>query len=119
MKQTLQEQYQLIKKGKGHKDIFLKESKSTFPEYVRNAATFDEASKILKERGVISENIVSIEAINSFSSPKEDFEDAFTTFLKEAKAKTIDPETVKAETTKPVESPNVFDREDMKNMDQG
>lgn len=58
MKQlTLQEQYNLIKEGKGHKDVFLKDAKSQFPNIVPNAATFEQASSLLKQRSVISEAI--------------------------------------------------------------
>ena len=58
MKQlTLQEQYNLIKEGKGHKDMFLKAAKSQFPNIVPNAATFEQASSLLKQRSVISETI--------------------------------------------------------------
>ena len=58
MKQlTLQEQYNLIKEGKGHKDVFLKAAKNQFPNIVPNAATFEQASLLLKQRSVISENI--------------------------------------------------------------
>ena len=58
MKQlTLQEQYNLIKEGKGHKDVFLKTAKSQFPNIVPNAATFEQASSLLKQRSVISEAI--------------------------------------------------------------
>jgi len=54
---TLQEQYNLIKEGKGHKDVFMKEAKRLFPNIVPNAATFNETTKLLKQRSVISENI--------------------------------------------------------------
>jgi hypothetical protein len=58
MKQlTLQEQYNLIKEGKGHKDVFLKTAKSQFPNIVPNAATFEQTSALLKQRSIISENI--------------------------------------------------------------
>jgi len=53
---TLQEQYNLIKEGKGHKDVFMKEAKRLFPNIVPNAATFNETTKLLKQRSVISEN---------------------------------------------------------------
>ncbi len=57
MKQkTLQTQYNLIKEGKGNKEIFLKESKRIFPNYISNIATFDQAENILKQRNIISEN---------------------------------------------------------------
>jgi hypothetical protein len=54
---TLQEQYNLIKEGKGHKGVFLKEAKRLFPNIVPNAAGFKQASKLLKQRSIISENI--------------------------------------------------------------
>ena len=41
---TLQTQFNLIKEGKGHKGVFLKEAKRLFPDVVRNAASFEEAS---------------------------------------------------------------------------
>jgi len=52
---TLQEQFNLIQEGKGHKDMFLKSARRLFPEYVTNFATYNEASTILKQRGIISE----------------------------------------------------------------
>ena len=54
---TLQNQYNLIKEGKGNKEIFLKEAKRQFPNLVRNAASFDEATSILNKRSIISEGI--------------------------------------------------------------
>ena len=52
---TLQEQFNLIQEGKGHKDMFLKSARRLFPEYVTNFATYGEATTILKQRGVLSE----------------------------------------------------------------
>ena len=52
---TLQEQYNLIKKGKGHKGVFLKEAKRLFPNIVPNSAGFEIASKLLKQRNIITE----------------------------------------------------------------
>jgi hypothetical protein len=54
---TLQEQYNLIKKGKGHKGVFLKEAKRLFPNIIPNATGFDQASKLLKQRSIINENV--------------------------------------------------------------
>jgi hypothetical protein len=83
MKKTLQEQYNLIKEGKGHKDIFLKEAKTLFPDMVRNAATFDEASSILLQRSIISENTWGVVT----SSPKTpDWFSIFNENIIEAKA---------------------------------
>jgi len=52
---TLQEQYNLIKEGKGHKGVFMKEAKRLFPNIVPNAATFTQTATLLKQRNVISE----------------------------------------------------------------
>lgn len=88
MKRTLTEQYGLIKKGKGHKDVFLKEAKKLYPNLIRPGAAFNEASTILKNRGIINENFVGLGAINSpfEKKEKESYETAFSNFLKEAKA---------------------------------
>ena len=50
---TLQEQYNLIKEGKGHKDVFLKEAKSRYPNLISNVLTYDQATTILKQRSII------------------------------------------------------------------
>ena len=84
MKKTLQEQYLLIKEGKGHKDVFIKEARRLFPNMVRNAATFKEASDVLKSKQIIKENVVEIGAINQLpSTKKESYETAFENFLTE------------------------------------
>ena len=97
MKKTLQDQYLLIKEGKGHKDVFMKEAKHKFPNLIRNAATFNEVVATLKDKSLISENIVGLEAINPFQdSSKQSFEVAFSNFLKESQE-----EEEKAELKKP------------------
>ena len=40
---SLQNRYNLIKEGKGNKEIFLKEVKAQFPQYITNVQTFDQA----------------------------------------------------------------------------
>ena len=57
MAKTLQEQYNQIIKGNGSKEIFLKEVKAKYPNLVRNAAGFQEASNALIGRNIISEGI--------------------------------------------------------------
>jgi hypothetical protein len=57
---TLQEQYNLIQEGKGHKDMFLKSARRLFPEYVTNFATYNEAARILKQKGILNEGIGGI-----------------------------------------------------------
>jgi 3-methyladenine DNA glycosylase Tag len=85
---TLANQYKLIKEGKGHKGVFLKEAKAKFPSLITNAATFNEASTILKQKGIISENYVDLQPINNpLERKKEGYETAFANFLAEAEAK--------------------------------
>jgi predicted thioesterase len=111
---TLQEQYNLIKEGKGHKGIFLIEAKKQFPNMLTNPMGFEEASKMLKTRGVISENYVDLKPINTIeASPKSAWENKFAQFLaEEAKA-------VEKKTTKEVEDIQAhnYDYKDKTNLD--
>ena len=85
MKKTLTEQYRLIKEDKGHKGVFLKEAKKQFPNLIRQGATYNEASTILKQKNIISENFVGTPMVgNPLERKKEGFENAFENFLKEA-----------------------------------
>ena len=66
---TLQEQYNLIKEGKGHKDVFLKEAKSRYPNLISNVLTYDQATTILKQRSVIKEHMLGGVAQNVGKKP--------------------------------------------------
>jgi len=111
---TLQEQYNLIKEGKGHKGIFLTEAKKQFPDMLTNPMGFEEASKMLKTRGVISENYIDLKPINTIeASPKTAWENKFAQFLaEEAKAE-------EKKTTKEVEDIQAhnYDYKDKTNLD--
>jgi len=50
MAKTIQEQYNQIKKGKGSKEIFLKEVKRNYPHMIVNSATFKQAEEILLKK---------------------------------------------------------------------
>lgn len=122
MKKTLQDQYLLIKEGKGHKGVFLADAKRQFPNIVRNAATFEEASSCLKTKNIISENVIGLTAVNSPFEPKkkESYELAFENFLAEAKKKKEEDEKAELKSTsKQVEKDleHNFDRKDDKNPD--
>jgi len=121
MKKTLQDQYLLIKEGKGHVGVFLAEAKREFPHIVRNAATFNEAVASLKTKNIISENVISVMPAMMDRPKKESYETAFEAFLAEAKKKNED-EKVKAEekkVSKPVEEDlaHNYDNSDDKNPD--
>lgn len=110
---TLQEQYNLLKEGKGHADVFLKSARRLFPEYVTNHATKDEAVTILKQKQIISENFVGFQPITPIESNKTSYETAFANFLaEEAKA-------VEKKTTKEVEEKETagYDYKDPKAVD--
>ena len=93
---TLQEQYNLIKEGKGHKGIFLTEAKNLFPDMLTNSATFEEATHILKNRSVISENYIDSYVINKITSedlngPKQPWELKYASYLEEVKNSSLEP----------------------------
>jgi len=123
MKKTLQDQYLLIKEGKGHKGVFLTEAKRQFPNIVRNAATFEEAVSSLKTKSIISENVIGLTTVAGYEPrKKESYETAFEAFLAEAKKKENEDEKVKAEekkVSKKVEEDlaHNFDYKDEKNPD--
>ena len=104
---TLQEQYNLIKEGKGHKDVFLKEAKRLFPNIVPNSATFNQTAKLLKRRSVISENIFPLmpsSGLNPFTS--------FDKFINE-EAKATESKTTKEVNEKETAG---YDYKDPKNL---
>jgi hypothetical protein len=61
---SLQNQYNLIKEGKGNKEIFLKEAKAQFPQYITNVQTFDQVIHSLTEKGIINENLTLVSSNN-------------------------------------------------------
>jgi len=111
---TLQEQYNQIKNGKGSKHIFLTEAKKQFPNMLTNPMGFEEASKMLKTRGVITENYIDLHPITTMeATEKLPFEVKYAAFLaEEAKA-------VEKKTTKEVDEVNAhgFDNKDKSNLD--
>jgi len=54
---TLQQEYQLIKEGKGNKDHFLKVARNLFPEYIAHGNDFNSAVSILKSKSLLSEGV--------------------------------------------------------------
>ena len=121
MAKTIQEQYNQIKKGKGSKDIFLKEVKRNYPNMIVNSATFDQAEEILLNRSVLSENI---HGVVSHSTEKPDwfkiFDDNMNIIKEESEAAKKD-EAIKAEVSKPNKDvveleTKGFDYKDKKNI---
>lgn len=108
---TLQTQYNLIKEGKGHKDVFVKEAKRLFPDIIPNSAGFDQTSTLLKNKSIIAENVFPLipsSGLNPFST--------FDKFLKEEVKETKAEEK---KTSKEVEEDlsKIYDIYDKKNLD--
>ncbi len=100
---TLQEQYNQITKGKGSKEIFLKEVKAKYPNLVRNAAGFNEASSVLVSRNIIAENI----HVATGSTEKPDWFKLFDknmNLISEEEAKAIEKKVTKGVTD--LQAPN-------------
>jgi len=91
---SLQNKLNLIKEGKGNKELFLKEAKSMFPNVVTGALTFDQAVHNLTERGILSEGFIGI------SSKRPNNPDWFSIFNENVKAelKDTDKDVEKLET---------------------
>jgi len=112
---TLQEQYNLLKEGKGNADVFLKSARRLFPEHITNFATKKEAVTILKQKSIISENFIGLEPINSIQPPsKTSYETAFANFLAEEAVK-VDAKKVSKEVEE--DQSKAFDYKDDKNLD--
>jgi len=96
---TLQEQFNLIKEGKGRKDLFLKEAKKIYPNLLSNLTSYKEATSILKSKNKITEGlgeIVSLKPVNQLTSEdfnpnKQAWENKFEDYLAEEKAKSLKP----------------------------
>ena len=54
---TLQEQYILIKEGKGNKDHFLKQARNLFPNYINQYSSYDSTVSVLKSKSILTEGI--------------------------------------------------------------
>ena len=114
---TLTEQYRLIKKDKGHKGVFLKEAKRQFPNLIKNNSSFNEASKILKQKNIISENYIDLKPINNpIERKKESYEFAFENFLAEAEAKAEEKKVSKEVEEDASKNYDTADKKDPNNM---
>lgn len=112
---TLQEQYNNLQKGKGSKDVFLKEAKRIYPNMITNAATFEQATEILKQRSVISENVY-------VATGKKNTPDWFNIFdenmnlISEEEAKAIEKKTIKSVVDKETAGYDYKDENNINNM---
>ena len=81
MEKTLQQQYNLIKEGKGNKDDFLKNARRVFPEFISPLTDYKSAVTILKGKSILNEGVGGVVTQNS---NKPDWFKIFNENLKEA-----------------------------------
>ena len=112
MRNTLQEQYNLIKEGKGNKQQFFKSVRHLFPDLVTPINTYDDTVRILKNRGIITEGIGGVVTKGKTPDWHAIFKENITEAAKEAKAE-------EKETTKEVTdmATRGYDYKDTKNYD--
>jgi hypothetical protein len=78
---TLQQQYILIKEGKGNKDHFLKQARNLFPEFITPINDYNTTVHILKSKSILNEGVGGVITSNP---NKPDWFKIFDTNLKEA-----------------------------------
>jgi len=101
---TLQQQYNLIKEGKGDKNFFMRQALRQFPEFVTVNNTFDQTVTILKGKSIISEGVGGV-----VTAGRKDWFKIFEAEVK-AEMKETDKEVVDMETAG-------FDYKNEKNID--
>jgi hypothetical protein len=120
MEKTLQQQYILIKEGKGSKDDFLKSARRVFPDYISSLTDYNTAINILKNKSILSEGVGGIATQNP---NKPDWFKIFDTNLKEAvgvkdKKEYGDQNTFEKPAPEVAKDlANQFDNKDPKNID--
>jgi hypothetical protein len=112
MRNTLQEQYNLIKEGKGNKQQFFKSARQLFPDLITPINTYDDTVRILKNRSIIAEGIGGVVTKGKTPDWHAIFKENITEAAKEAKAE-------EKETTKEVTdmATRGYDYKDYKNID--
>ena len=90
---TLQQQYNLIKEGKGDKSFFIRQALRQFPEWITVNNTFEQTVSILKGKSIISEGAGGVVT----NSEKKDWFKIFEAEVK-AMAKETNNELVDLET---------------------
>jgi len=64
MEKTLQQQFNLIKEGKGSKDDFLKSARRVFPEFITSLTNYNDAITILKGKSILNEGVGGVATQN-------------------------------------------------------
>jgi len=111
MRNTLQEQYNLLKEGKGNKQQFFKSARYLFPNLITPVNTYEDTVRILKNRGIITEGTGGVVTKGKTPDWYQIFKDNIAE-VKEAKAE--EKETAKEVTDMATRG---YDYKDYKNID--
>jgi len=114
MRNTLQEQYNLLKEGKGNKQQFFKSARYLFPNLVTPINTYDDTVRILKNRGIITEGIGGVVTTGKKQDWHAIFNENITNLKEEKEAKAEEKETTKEVTDMATRG---YDYKDTKNYD--
>ena len=93
---TLQEQFNLIKEGKGHKDVFMKTALRQFPNLFNNLTDFPTAVKVLKQKSILTEGVggvVTQNPANPFANWEKFLAEEAKAVEKEPTKEVVDMET--------------------------
>jgi len=93
---TLQEQFNLIKEGKGHKDVFMKTALRQFPNLFNNLTDFPTAVKVLKQKSILTEGVggvVTQNTANPFANWEKFLAEEAKAVEKEPTKEVVDMET--------------------------
>ena len=115
MEKTLQQQYNLIKEGKGDKQFFLKSARYQFPDYVTSLTDFNTAIHILKTKSILNEETKIVEKKNWFKIFNEKIEEAVG--VKNTKEYGDQNEFEKIDKDVAKDLANQFNNNDPKNID--
>lgn len=105
--QTLQEQYNQIKQGKGNKPHFLKQARHLFPDYINQYNNYEDTVNILKSKSILSENKANLGMVSGGGR-----KDWFSLFQENVKA-----EEKKVSQQVLDKQAHAYDNKDPKNID--
>ncbi|CAB4138655.1 hypothetical protein UFOVP331_215 [uncultured Caudovirales phage] len=105
--QTLQEQYNQIKQGKGNKPHFLKQARHLFPDYINQYNNYEDTINILKSKSILSENKANLGMVSG--GGRKDWFSLFEENIK-AEEKKVSQQVLDKQA-------HAYDNKDVKNID--
>ena len=95
MNKTLQEQYNLIKEGKGSKEHFMRTVRHTFPNLITPTLSYNDTVTILKNKSIISESIGGLVTTGRKQDWHDIFKENMANLKEEKEAKAVEKEPTK------------------------